>query len=49
VLVPKPSMEARTPRRVDCSPFPSMISPISRNSAQQLEITASIFTLILFD
>ena len=42
MVVPKFSMEARTPRRDICRPFPSMISPMPRSSAQQSATILSI-------
>ena len=42
IVVPKFSIEARTPIKVDCRPFPIIISPMPSSSAQQLEIVVSI-------
>ncbi len=45
VAVENPSMAARRPSRVPCSPLPSMISAMPRSSAQQL-LTAAIMDVL---
>jgi len=42
------SRQQKNRGRVASNPFPSVINAMPNNSAQQLEITASMFAFILF-